>query len=210
MIYVALADDHTILRKGVAEILSKFDEIQVIIEACNGQELLDKISAAKRMPDVCIVDINMPVMNGYDTTSAIRLKWPEIKILALSMYDTELNIIRMLRCGANGYLLKDADPMELRVAITDVTKQSLHHSGVVKGRTKSGVANGVPTDLSPRETQFLELCCTEFTYKEIAEKMYLSPRTIDGYREALFDRLNITTRTGLVMFAIKTGLVHIK
>ena len=210
MINVALADDHTILRKGVAEILSKFNDVKVVIEAGNGSELIDKISAAQTLPDVCIVDINMPVMNGYETAAAIHKQWPQIKILALSMYDTELNVIRMLRNGAHGYVLKDADPMELSVAITEVVKHGIYHSDLVRGRTKSNAASKSDVDLNDREAQFLELCCTEFTYKEIAEKMYLSPRTIDGYREALFNRLNITTRTGLVMFAIKTGLVHIK
>lgn len=209
-IHIALADDHTILRKGVAEILSRFGDIKVVIEAGNGQELLDKISAAKTLPDVCIVDINMPVMNGYETTAAICRQWPDIKVLALSMYDAELNVIRMLRNGAHGYVLKDADPMELRVAITEVAKHGIYHSDLVRGRTKHSAGNFSGTDLNDRETQFLELCCTELTYKEIAEKMHLSPRTIDGYREALFERLTITSRTGLVIFAIKTGLVHIK
>src|ERR1700743_3073957 len=97
MIKVALADDHTILRKGVAEILSKFDDTDVMMEAANGKELIAKLQAAATLPDVCIVDINMPEMNGYDTAAEIKKHWPDIKILALSMYDTELNVIKMLR-----------------------------------------------------------------------------------------------------------------
>lgn len=213
MIKVALADDHTILRKGVAEILSGFDGIEVAMQAANGKELIAKLESATEVPDVCIIDINMPEMNGYDTAAAIKKSWPKIKILALSMYDTELNIIKMLRNGANGYVLKDNDPEDLKVAIKEVHKNGFYHSELVTGRmlhllhdTDSKVA----LDLNERELNFLKLCCTELTYKEIADQMFLSPRTIDGYREALFEKLQTTSRTGLVMYAIKAGLVDLK
>jgi DNA-binding NarL/FixJ family response regulator len=210
MINIALADDHTILRKGVAEILSKFANMAVIIEAANGKELITKMQAAPSLPDVCIIDINMPEMNGYETAAAISKTWPDIKILALSMYDNEINVIKMLRNGAHGYILKDSDPEELRYAIAEVIKHGYYHTELVTGRLihiLKDTDEKMNTEMNDRETQFLELCCSELTYKEIAEKMFLSPRTIDGYREALFKKLNITTRTGLAMYAIKSGLV---
>ncbi len=213
MINVALADDHAMLRKGVAGMLSQFENIAVVMEAGNGRELIEKIQTAAKVPDVCIIDINMPVLNGYDTASEIRRQWPAIKILALSMYDTELNVIKMLRNGANGYVLKDSDPEELRVAINAVHKNGFYHSDVVTGRMlhilhdPEGRMN---VELSDRELHFLKFCSTELTYKEIADEMCLSPRTIDGYREALFKKLNITTRTGLAMYAIKAGVVSVK
>lgn len=212
MINVALADDHAILRKGVAEILSRFKDINVCMEAANGKELVTKLTAAKELPHVCVVDINMPEMNGYETTAAIKKEWPQIKVLALSMYDTELNIIRMLRSGANGYVLKDSDPAELHQAINKVHKEGFYCSELVTGRMLNAMHNDEkdPEEISDRELQFLEFCGSELTYKEIAEKMYLSPRTIDGYRENLFRKLNITTRTGLVMYAIKAGIVTVK
>jgi two-component system, NarL family, invasion response regulator UvrY len=213
MIKIALADDHTILRKGVVEILSKFDNLSVVLEAGNGKDFIEAIKKETLLPDVCIVDINMPVMNGYETTSAIREQWPEMKILALSMYDTELNIIKMLRNGAHGYVLKDSDPEELRFAISEVVRHGIYHSEFVTGRLMRLAHDPdikMAAELNERETQFLELCCTELTYKEIAEKMFLSPRTVDGYREALFKKLEITTRTGLVMYAIRAGMVSIK
>ncbi len=213
MIHIALADDHTILRKGVAEILSKFDDMTVTIEASNGKELIEKLSAAATLPDICIVDINMPEMNGYDTAAEIRKHWPDVKILALSMYDTELNIIKMLRNGANGYVLKDSDPEDLRVAISRICKDGFYHSELVTGRMLNILfdPNGkMNTEINDRELTFLRLCSTELTYKEIADQMCLSPRTIDGYRENLFKKLNITTRTGLAMYAIKAGVVPVK
>jgi len=213
MITIALADDHAILRKGVKEIITGFNGIKVTMEAGNGRELIVKIEAADAVPDVCIVDIGMPEMNGYETADAIRTKWPQVKILALSMYDTELNIIKMLRNGAHGYVLKDNDPEELRVAIHEVVKNGFYHSDLVTGRMIHKLNDPVVAaslDLNDRELNFLRLCCTELTYKEIAEKMYLSPRTIDGYREALFSKLNITSRTGLAMYAIKTGIAGVK
>ena len=213
MINIALADDHAILRKGVAEILSKFDNMSVVMEAGNGRELITKMQAATTLPDVCIIDINMPEMNGYDTAAEIKKRWPEIKILALSMYDTELNVIKMLRSGANGYVLKDSDPEELRFAISEVCRHGFYHSELVTGRMLHilhDADNKMSVELNERETTFLGYCCTELTYKEIADQMFLSPRTIDGYREALFKKLNITTRTGLAMYAIKVGMVSVK
>ena len=213
MINIALADDHTILRKGVSEILSKFADMAVVIEAGTGKELISKLQAATTLPDICVVDINMPEMNGYETAAEIKKRWPDVKILALSMYDTELNIIKMLRNGANGYVLKDSDPEDLRVAITRICKDGFYHSELVTGRMLNILydPNGkMNTELSDRELAFLSLCSTELTYKEIADQMCLSPRTIDGYRESLFKKLHITTRTGLAMYAIKAGVVSVK
>ena len=213
MIHVALTDDHAILRKGVAEIISRFDGIEVIMEAGNGKELLSKLESAEVLPDVCIIDINMPEMNGYETAAEIKKRWPDIRMLALSMYDTELNIIKMLRSGANGYVLKDNDPEDLRIAILEVHKNGFFHSDLVTGRMLHILrdsATRAALDINEREQQFLKLCCSELTYKEIADKMYLSPRTIDGYRESLFEKLKITSRTGLVMYAMKAGIAGLK
>ncbi|MDR3681366.1 MAG: response regulator transcription factor [Flavipsychrobacter sp.] len=212
MISIALADDHAILRKGVAELISKFDNMNVVYEAGDGKELLEKTAAQDKIPDVFILDINMPVMNGYETAHALKKKYPGCKILALSMYDNELSIIKMLRNGANGYVLKDADPSELRNAINEIYQHEFYYSDLVTGRvlkllqvpeTKNSNA------LTEKETSFLVLCCSEYTYREIAEKMDVSPRTVDGYRESLFQKLDIKSRTGLAIYAIKTGIVSV-
>ena len=211
MIHVALADDHAILRKGVAEIISKFDGMSVVIEAETGKELLAQLEKADKLPDVCVIDINMPEMNGYDTTAAVRRQWPQVKVLALSMFDTDLNIIKMLLAGANGYVLKDNEPEDLRNAIHGVMQHNYYHSELVSGRLLHQVhteEDKIASDINENELQFLKLCCSELTYKEIAEQMHLSPRTIDGYREELFEKLSVTSRTGLAMYAMRAGLTN--
>lgn len=207
-IRIALADDHAILRKGLAELINSMEGMKIVLDADNGHELLEKLKGADPKPDVCILDINMPQMNGYETAAAIREQYEDMNILALSMYDSEFNIIKMLRAGAQGYLLKNVSPAEMQRAITDVYQHGFYHSELVTGRMlrmlhdrKSGKA-----ELNENEEEFLRLCCTELTYKEIAERMYKSPRTIDGYREDLFTKLGITSRTGLVLYALKTGI----
>lgn len=209
MILIAVADDHPIFRKGLVDVVAGFEGIAVNIEAANGKELIHKLLHVETKPDICILDINMPEMNGYETAAAIRQQYPKIGILALSMYDTEFNIIKMLRNGANGYILKDDDPEKLKQAINSIYTTGFFLSNLVTGRMLTmlnDLREPYPLDLSENEHLFLKLCCTELTYKEIAEKMNLSPRTIDGYRETLFQKLQVTTRTGLVVFAIKAGL----
>lgn len=209
MIQIALADDHAILRKGVAELLSKCTEIKVVMEAGHGKELIEKMTDGGELPNVCIIDINMPEMNGYETAKAIREKWPNVKILALSMYDTEMNIIKMLRNGAHGYVLKDSHPEELKTAIQEVHEHGFYHSETMSSRILRAV-NSVDkpqADITEKEAQFMQLACSELTYKQIAEAMELSPRTIDGYRESLFGKLNVKSRTGLALYAIKAGIV---
>lgn len=209
-IRIALADDHAILRKGLAELINDMPGLRIVADADNGRELLGRMEALDEQPNVCILDINMPEMNGYQTAAALREKYEDINILALSMYDSEFNIIKMLRAGAQGYLLKNVAPAELERAIHSVHEHGFYHSESVTGRMlrmlhdrKTG-----KDELSANEEQFLVLCCTELTYKEIAEKMFKSPRTIDGYREDLFTKLGVTSRTGLVLYALKTGIAR--
>lgn len=213
---IALADDHVLLRNGLANLLKDL-EYEVVFEANDGTELLEKIQNST-VPDVVLMDINMPKMDGYDTTQWLKKNYPGIKVLALSMYDDENAIIRMLRCGAKGYILKDSDPAELKLAINALLQKGFYHSELVTGKLihtinhldepeNSSVKNLL--GLNEREIEFLKLVCTEMTYKEIAEQMCLSPRTIDGYRDALFEKLNVKSRVGLVLFAIKNGITKV-
>jgi DNA-binding NarL/FixJ family response regulator len=207
-IKIAIADDHTILRKGVIELINSFGPFEVIIDAVNGRDLLDQLEKSIVQPDICVIDINMPELNGYETALILRAQWPKIKILALSMYSNEYSIIKMLRNGAHGYILKETDPTELKDALLSVYHHSFYHSDLVSGRMMSKVKDEAGSDLgiSDRELEFLSLCSTDLTYKEIAEKMNLSPRTVEGYRDSLFHKLNIKSRPGLVVFANKIGL----
>ena len=209
-ITIALADDHAILRKGLISILNSYDNIEVIADADNGKELIDKLGTLNKLPDIAILDINMPVMDGYAATRHISSHWKTVKILALSMYDDEECVIKMLRCGANGYVLKDINPDMLRDALAHLKTNQYYYSDLVTGRLLSFAhTTEMKKEITDREREFLELCCTEMSYKEISEQMHVSPRTVDGYRESLFAKLNINSRIGLAMYAIRTGLVKI-
>lgn len=209
-IKLALADDHTLFRKGVEELIEDFENMEVLYSVANGKELISKLSSADILPDVCLLDINMPGLNGFDTARKIKDTWPDMKILAVSVYDTEFNIISMMRAGAGGYILKDTQPAVLKIAIETLYENGFYHSELITGKilhqliSRNNEVN--PGQLNENEVRFLKLCCTEMTYREIADVMKISHRTIDGYRDQLFDKLNIKSRTGLVLYALKTGI----
>ena len=211
---VALVDDHVLLRNGLANLIRSFGEYSVLFEAGNGNDFIQQLKP-RVLPDIVLLDINMPEMDGYETALWIRRHYPEIKTLALSMYDTDNSIIRMLKNGVKGYILKDADPAELKLALESVISKGFYYSELVTGKLIHTINTLDVIEpqvrhvlrLNDRELEFLKLACTECTYKEIAEQMYLSPRTIDGYRDTLFEKLNVKTRVGLVLYAIRNGIV---
>jgi two-component system, NarL family, invasion response regulator UvrY len=214
MAKIVLTDDHVLLRNGLAALVINLGH-QVLFEANNGKDFIKKLTPAT-IPDLVLLDINMPEMDGYETCQWLKKNHPSVKVLALSMYDNENAIIRMLKSGARGYILKDSDPAELRSAINDVMVKGFHYSEQVSGKLMhalykidqhQGDLKNL-TELNEKETIFLKYACSEFTYKEIAEKMGVSPRTIDGYRDILFEKLHVKTRVGLAMFAIKNGVVN--
>lgn len=214
-IKVALADDHILLRRGLASLIDSFDEYSVIFEADNGLDFQKKINKIN-LPDLVLLDINMPKMDGFTTAQWLKQTFPLVKIMALSMYDNENSIIRMFKAGAKGYILKDCEPHELKNALDSIMHKGYFYSELVTGKLIHTI-NKMEDDgdvksaaqLNDKEIQFLKLACTEMTYKEIADQMHLSPRTIDGYRDALFEKLNLKTRVGLVMYAIKNGIVQV-
>ena len=212
-IKIALADDHVLLRNGLASMIRQMG-YTVLFEADNGQDLIEKIGSGPG-PDLVLMDINMPGMDGHETTAWLKNNRPLIKTLALSMYDDEQIIIRMLANGACGYILKDSEARELKAAIEMVMQQGFYFSELVTGKLLYTVnrmdvtgAGMKLSKLTDREIEFLKLACTEMTYRTIAQQMNLSPRTIDGYRDALFEKLHIKTRVGLALYAIKNGIAH--
>ena len=215
MAKIVLTDDHSLLRNGLAELV-KSQGHTVLFEADNGNDFIAKLDV-KLLPNLVLMDINMPEMDGFETTQWLKQNHPDVHVLALSMYDNETSIIRMLKCGAKGYILKDSEPAELKTAIDDIISKGFYYSDLVSGKLMhainhmdddgDGLKSLVP--LNDRETDFLKYACTELTYKEIADKMFVSPRTIDGYRDALFEKLKLKTRVGLVMYAIKNGIVNV-
>lgn len=212
---IALTDDHTLLRNGLAQLVQSLGHT-VLFEADNGIDFQQKLDK-KNLPELVLMDINMPQLDGYQTTQWLKENHPEIKVLALSMYDNENSIIKMLKSGAKGYILKDSEPAELKTAIESILSKGYYYSDLVSGKLihainkieDEGSDVNTLTNLNERETDFLKYACTEMTYKEIADKMFVSPRTIDGYRDGLFEKLQVKTRVGLVMYAIKNGIVTV-
>jgi two-component system, NarL family, invasion response regulator UvrY len=211
---VALVDDHILLRNGLANLIRNFGDYDVLFEANNGKQLLAQLDCGI-IPDIVLLDINMPEMDGYETAAWLKLHHPDIKVLALSMYDKGRPVIRMLEHGARGYILKDCEPPELRAALSAVLNKGYYYSETVTSKLihninqSDGPVCRDHTALSEKETKFLRLICQELTYKEIADAMYLSPRTIDGYREVLFEKLQVKTRVGLVIYAIRNDIAKI-
>jgi DNA-binding NarL/FixJ family response regulator len=212
-IQVAIADDHTLLRKALAKLVASFENYSVVFEAENGKEIKSKISQ-NIIPDIVLLDVNMPEMDGYETVRWLYQNYPQIKVLALSMFSDEKTIIRMLRLGAKGYILKNIDPEELKNALDSVMKKNFYLSEYISGKIISGLHKDAgrdedPVVLSEKEKEFLRLICTEITYKDIAAKMFVSPRTVDEYRNSLFEKLKVKSRVGLVMYAMRNGLIEI-
>jgi two-component system, NarL family, invasion response regulator UvrY len=212
-IQVGIADDHTLLRKALAKLVNSFEEYSVLFEADNGKEIKKKIGE-HLVPDLILLDVNMPEMDGFETASWLNKNYPKIKVLALSMFSDERTIIRMLRQGARGYVMKNIDPEELKKALNSVMTKNFYLSEEISGKIISGLHKDAdrteePAPLTQREKDFLRLICTEITYKDIAAKMFVSPRTVDEYRNSLFEKLKVKSRVGLVMYAIRNGLVEV-
>jgi len=212
-IKVALADDHILLRSALASLIDGFGDCKVIHQSNNGKELIDWFENGL-VPDVAILDLNMPEMNGYEAARLIQQKFPNVNVLMLTMYDSELSLIRLLQAGVKGFLKKDIHPSELKFAIHSVMNAGYYYSNHTAGRLanlfrsvdekKNFLQNMM---LSEQEVQFLKLACSELTYKEVAQKMALNPRSVDNLRDQLFVKLDVKSRVGLAMVAIKNGIV---
>lgn len=209
---IAVVDDQHLFRKGLMSLISEFDQLKVVVEAVNGKELIDKL--VSRRPDVILLDLEMPVMDGVETTEYLRANFPFIKVLILTMHNEEGIIVHLVEKGAHGFLLKD-DPIESIVgAIEAVLEQGYYFNDRVSKAMVLGLVEGkkiVPkfnqTLLSEREVEVVRLICKELTTKEIADKMCLSVRTIEGYRESIFEKIGARNLAGIVMYAVKNGIV---
>jgi DNA-binding NarL/FixJ family response regulator len=213
---IALVDDHAMFRNGLAHLINLFPNYKVLLEADNGKDFIEKLTP-EMLPDIVLLDISMPEMDGYATAHWIQVNYPEIKVLALSMLDSDTSIIKMIRNGARGYVLKNAKTDELKLAFKEVLDKGYYYSEIVSRKLLQSInlvvnessETAVLLNLTEKETKFLQLICSEKTYKEIAGDLHVSERTVDGYRDTLFKKLNLTTRVGLVLYAIKNGLVRI-
>lgn len=210
---MAITDDHTLLRSALARLINTYDGYTVLVEADHGKDLRNKIMQ-HLVPDVVLLDVNMPEMDGFETTQWLHKNYPHIKVLVLSMLSDEKTIIRMFRLGAKGYLLKNTDSDELKKALDAIMNKDVYLSDYVSAKLVSGLHHDVeqtnkPLIISEKEKEFLRWTCSELAYKDIAEKMNLSNRTIDDYRQTLFNKLKVHSRVGLVLYAIRNGIVEL-
>jgi two-component system, NarL family, invasion response regulator UvrY len=208
-----LADDHILLRDALINLINNFDEFMVIDKAADGNEVIQAIEKGCK-PDIVLMDLNMPKMDGYETAKWLVKYHPEIKIVILTMYDSEIALIRLLQAGVNGFLKKDIHPAELKNALLTVAAGEYYYSNHTtvkiaslfrkKPDNQSALEKSI---LNDTEIGFLKLASTDMTYKEIARAMHMTPRHIDSYRDSLFTKLDVKSRVGLAIYAVKNGIV---
>ncbi|GGB17890.1 MULTISPECIES: response regulator transcription factor [Mucilaginibacter] len=209
-ITVGIADDQQLFLRSLSGLINSFDNFVVVVEALNGAELLRQLTTLDKLPDIVLIDVQMPVMDGPATVSRIAERFPLIKTAALSMKEDDHSILSMLRAGCSAYLLKDVHPKELETALLQLSETGFYNGDTFRLHYRRLLRNQEEMKFTDREKQFLTLACSDFTYKEIASKMFLSEKTIDGYRESLFSKLNVKSRTGMALEGIKLGLVELK
>tara|TARA_R100001369_G_scaffold26921_1_gene48665 strand:+ start:72914 stop:73543 length:630 start_codon:yes stop_codon:yes gene_type:complete len=205
---ILIVDDHTLFAQSLQGLVNSLQEYEVIKVLKNGQELVDYFNANHKRPDVLLLDIRMPVMDGMATILWLKEHFPEQRTLALTMELDEEIIIKMIKLGCRGYLLKDIDPEEFLYALESVFTSGYYFSEEIVEMLDNPASRNYG-DLTAREVEFLNLACSEKTYKEVAEMMNLSPKTIDGYRESLFEKLQVKNRVGMVLFAVKHKIVSL-
>ncbi len=216
-ITLAIADDHSLFRKGLVALLEDFGFVHRIYEASNGLELLDVIKCAETLPEIVLLDLRMPVMDGVETTEKLKELYPEIKIVILTMQDDESLIIHLIEKGINGYLLKNVEPEELEKALLTLMRKDYYFnqklSEIVmkglftKGRKPSGIF--YESLFTERELEVLRLICEEYTNAEIADKLNVSRRTIESHRNNLIEKSGVKNAAGLVVYAIRNGIYKI-
>ena len=209
---IVIVDDHLLLSQAISSLVNSFDHFNVLYVCKNGKELVTKLKTPKNIPEIVLMDVNMPIMNGIEATEYLKANYPEVKVIALSVEEEEDTIIKMLKAGAKGYLLKDVEKKILEKALNEVINNGYYHTKDISNlliNTLNEDYKDSKALLKEREVEFIKHVCTQLTYKEIAAKMFLSPKTIDGYRDALFFKLQVKNRIGLVIYAIKNKIIKL-
>jgi|688.fasta_scaffold05173_7 DNA-binding NarL/FixJ family response regulator len=212
---IALADDHTLFRKGMISLIQMVNNShEILFEADNGIDVQHKIDPLS-LPDIILMDVNMPVMDGYATVEWLKLHHPSVKVLVVSMIQDEESIMRMIKLGVKGYLSKDVEPEELKNAIAAISSKGFYYTDYITGKLvhslqqeEACAQKDALITLNAKEKEFIKMACSEFTYAEIAQRMNLSPKTIDGYRLSVFGKLGVKSRVGLAIYALRNGMVR--
>ncbi len=218
IIRIAIADDEELFRKGMIFLLERVDHFKILFEAEDGQQLIDKINASEEVPDIILMDLKMPVLNGVETTKVIHKDHPDVKIIALTSYGGKSFIINMIDVGASSYLLKNTSPKDVIYTINEVHDKGFYYNEKVMKMIHENLisSNGkrIRSDLdkkllSKRELEVLELICAEYTTNEIADKLFISPRTVDGHRNNLLLKTGSKNVAGLVIYGIQKKLIEL-
>ncbi|MGD1319202.1 response regulator transcription factor [Chryseobacterium sp. 2R14A] len=209
---ILIVDDHILIAKALQGIIDNFTGFEVIDVAENGKDLIEKFESGGKIPDIILLDISMPVMDGFETALWLKNNYPEIKVMALSMQGDDNSVIKMIKNGAKGYLLKNTHPKDLETALSKLSSDGFFYpewaSKIIFSNINSDKTNEKAIKISEREKEFLTYTVTELSYKEIAEKMCCSPRTVESYRDQLCEKFDLKTRVGLAVFAIKNGFAE--
>ncbi|WP_299215335.1 response regulator transcription factor [uncultured Aquimarina sp.] len=205
---VVIVENHTLLSQALAELINGFSRFNVLYSCRNGEELIMRCKNKKNIPEIILMDINLPKMNGIETTSILKKEYPQVKVLALSTERNTKKILQVLQAGAKGYLPKDTEKRILEKALIEVQETGFYHTKDVSNLLLESLYAKKENNkiLKEREIEFVKHACTEKTYKEIASDMCLSPKTIEGYRDAVFEKLNLKNRTAMVIYAIRNDI----
>ena len=208
-IKVGIADDQLLFLKSLSSLINTFSKFEVVLNAINGVQLLAELNSSVILPDILLIDVNMPEMNGAESVAIITEKYPLIKSAALSIKDDDDSVLKMIKGGCCAYLLKDMNPEELERALHEINDKGYYNADTTNLRyrrliLRSGQAPSIK--MNEKEKQFLQLACSDLTYRQIASKMFLSEKTIDGYRASLFEKLNVKSRVGMALEAVRQNL----
>ncbi len=207
---IVIVDDHVLIAQALKGIISNFEQFEVLYECENGKALQDKFKSGAEIPTIVLLDISMPIMDGFETAKWLKENHSSVLIMTLSMQDDEQSVIKMIKNGSHGYLLKNTHPAELEKSLLKLINEGYYYPDwasrmVFSSLNNDSDKNNSAVKLTDREKQFLSYTVTEMNYKEIAEKMFCSPRTVESYRDSLFEKLELKTRVGLAVYAMKNG-----
>lgn len=206
---LAIADDHVMVREALCSLIAQFGDFKVEIQASCGAELIHKLEQSAILPDICILDINMSKKNGWDTLTELKKRWPDLKVLVLTVLQDKHTIGNIVKNGANGYMHKNSTAHDLKISLVKMSEVGYYFPESIAPYVYNSWHGDKKDQPNKKEMEFLSHCCDDLGYKEIAQKMSVSPRTVEGYRDSLFEKLQINTRIGLAIYAIKNGFVSL-